>query len=341
MKILLVMPDRQTSKRLIQTMTETGHVVTLAQRGFEAVDLLQTGTFGMLMTARNLADFDGIELMRIARKNGTSPYLYITLLADSSDQQDINKALAAGADDYVRLPVDGIELSLRIRNAERIVSTDTRDDALIAMAKLAESRDSHTGRHIERVRLYARELAQAVWEMGSYFGEIDANFVELIYRTAALHDLGKIAIPDAILLKPGKLTELEYGVMKEHTSIGAQTLASVMTPRNACKFLFMGRDIAQSHHERWDGKGYPHQLTETNIPLAARIVSIADVYDALTSIRCYKPAFTHDHALQLIVDGADTQFDPLIVEGFAAIETSVNKIRAREQDPEPLPAQAA
>lgn len=341
MRILLVLSDRLTTSRLQQTLTEAGHVVTTASRGFEAVDLLSTGQFGMLLTARTLSDFEGLELIRLARKNGISPYLYITLVTEPIEQHDINKALAAGADDYMRLPIDPIELTLRVRNAERIVAIDTRDDAIIAMAKLAESRDSHTGRHVERVRLYARELAQAMWEMGTYFGQIDANFVELIYRTAALHDLGKIAIPDAILLKPGKLSEYEYEVMKQHTTIGAETLASVITQRSACKFLTMGRDIAQCHHERWDGRGYPNKLEGEEIPLAARIVSVADVYDALTSVRVYKAAFSHQDALQMIVDGGGTQFDPMVVEALAASERPIDQIRVRETDPEMPPAQAA
>lgn len=341
MRILLVVADRTVSSRLQQTLTEAGHVVTIASRGFEAVDLLATGQFGMLLASRHLPDFEGLDLIRMARKGGISPYLYITLITEPVEQTEINKALAAGADDYVRMPVDPVELTLRVRNAERIVAIDTRDDAIIAMAKLAESRDSHTGRHVERVRLYARELAQAMWEMGSYFGQIDASFVELIYRTAALHDLGKIAIPDAILLKPSKLNDHEHEVMKQHTTIGAQTLASVITQRSACKFLTMGRDIAQCHHERWDGKGYPNQLKGEQIPLAARIVSVADVYDALTSVRVYKAAYSHTDALQMIIDGGGTQFDPLVVEAMAASERTINQIRERETDPEITPAQAA
>lgn len=341
MHILLVEPDRSAALRFEQQLAIGGHVVTHTARGFEALDLLRAGQTQMLVADQALTDLETVDLVRIARKLGLNQYLYIMVLTDRHDQETINKALAAGADDYMLKPVDPVELSLRVRNAERIVSIDTRDDAIIAMAKLAESRDATTGRHVERVRLYSRELAQAMWEMGHYFGQIDANFVELIYRTAALHDLGKVAIPDSILLKPGKLTDAEHDAMKQHTLIGAETLASVVTEGNRCRFLQMGREIALCHHERWDGLGYPKGLRGEQIPLAARIVSVADVYDALTSARAYKPAFSHQQALQMVVDAAGTQFDPLVIESFAAIERTVDQIRSREADPDTTPLRIA
>ncbi len=334
MHILLVEPDRTQALRFEQQLVTAGHAVTTATRAFEALDLLRTSEVQMVVADQSLADLDTDDLVRIARKMGIAHYIYIMALVDSRDQDKINHVLAAGADDYIVKPVDPVELSLRVRNAERIVSIDTRDDAIVAMAKLAESRDSSTGRHVERVRLYSRELAQAMWEMGFYFGQINGTFVELIYRTAALHDLGKVAIPDSILLKPGKLTDIEFNSMKRHTLIGAETLASVVTESNRCKFLQMGREIALSHHERWDGKGYPSNLSGERIPLSARIVSVADVYDALTSARSYKQAYPHDEALRMIIEASGTQFDPLVVEAFAAIESTVNRIRQRETDPE-------
>jgi len=330
MHILLVEPDRTQALRFEQQLVTSGHIVTTCTRAFEALDLLRTGGVQMLVADQALTDLETDDLVRIARKMGLAQYIYIMVLVDSRDQEKINHVLASGADDYIVKPVDPVELSLRVRNAERIVSIDTRDDAIVAMAKLAESRDSTTGRHVERVRLYSRELAQAMWEMGFYFGQINGTFVELIYRTAALHDLGKVAIPDSILLKPGKLTEHEYDSMKRHTLIGAETLASVVTEGNRCKFLQMGREIALAHHERWDGKGYPNGIAGEHIPLAARIVAVADVYDALTSARTYKAAFPHEQSLRMIIESAGTQFDPLVVESFAAIESTVNRIRQRE-----------
>ena len=333
MHVLLVQPDQSVALRFEQQLATQEHVVTVTSRAFEAIELLRGGRFGMLIIDQALTDLDATDLARIARKMGLAQYLYIMVLVERHDQRSLNALLAAGADDYMLKPADAVELSLRVRNAERIVSIDTRDDAIIAMAKLAESRDATTGRHVERVRLYARELAQAVWEMGFYFGQIDSTFVDLIYRTAALHDLGKVAIPDAILNKPGKLTADEFTAMQKHTLIGASTLASVITDHARCQFMQMGEAIALSHHERWDGLGYPLGIAGEAIPLAARIVSVADVYDALTSQRTYKPAYSHDQAMRLLIDTAGTQFDPLVIEAAAAIEASLNRIRASEADP--------
>jgi len=341
MNILLVSGDVNLCAHLQQLLTELGHKVSSSGRGFAALEMLGGGTFGMMIASRKLPDMEGLDLVRLARRNGVTPYLYIMMISQVAAQHEVNAALAAGADDHILQPVDSVELSLRVRNAERIVAIDTRDDAIIAMAKLAESRDANTGRHVERVRLYSRELAQAIWEMGIFSGQVDANFVEMIFRTAALHDLGKIAIPDAILLKPGRLSPREYDVMKSHTTIGAETLASVLNQRSDCRFLRMGHDIALNHHERYDGAGYPNGRGGEDIPLPARIVSVADVYDALTSVRPYKTAFRHDDALQMIVNGAGTQFDPNVVEAFAAIERTIEQIRQRESDPEIAPADAA
>ncbi len=333
MHILVVEPDERLGRQFEQQLQSAGHAVSRSVRAFEALDRIRVGQTQLMLINQTLPDLDSTDVIRIARKMGLGQYLFIMALVNSRDQETINNLLGAGADDYLITPPDAVELSLRVRNAERMVSIDTRDDAIIAMAKLAESRDSCTGRHVERVRLYSRELAQAIYEMGTHFGQIDSRFVELIYRTAALHDLGKVAIPDSILMKPGKLTAGEYDLMKRHTVIGAETLSSVITDGNRCEFLKMGREIAMAHHERWDGRGYPNGLAGNNIPLSARIVSVADVYDALTSARSYKLAFSHQQALQTVIDGAGTQFDPMVIEAFAAIERTVDQIRQREADP--------
>lgn len=332
MHILLVESDRQQAMRIELLLREEGHVVLNTARGFDALEQIRSGQIRMVLVNQRLEDLDCIDFTRIARRMSLTDYLYIMVLFDALNQQQINAVLAAGADDYMTKPIDPVELSLRVKNAERIAAIDTRDEALVAMAKLAESRDRCTGRHVERVRLYARELAQAMWEMGFYFGQIDSNFVDLIYRTAALHDLGKVTIPDAILSKPGKLTACEYEIMKQHTRIGADTLASVMNQPSPCRFLRMGQEIALSHHERWDGRGYPNGLSGADIPLSARIVALADVYDALTSARSYKPAFSHAQAVQIIIDASGSQFDPLVVEAFAAVEKTFDRIRQQESD---------
>ena len=219
--------------------------------------------------------------------------------------------------------------AVRVRAGVRILSLETRDLAIFALAKLAESRDPDTGHHLERVRSYSRILAEQLGRTSRFKDEIDAEYIRLIYLTSPLHDIGKVGIPDAVLLKPGKLTKEEFEIMKTHATLGAETLDAAMQRHPSAKFLQFARDIASSHHERWDGTGYPNGLVGNRIPLCGRIVSVADVYDALTSKRTYKEAFTHEVASSIIVEGSNSHFDPDVVDAFLQVEDQFMSIRER------------
>src|SRR5437868_3010672 len=192
--------------------------------------------------------------------------------------------------------------------------------AIFALAKLAESRDPETGAHLERVMNYSRALAQQLPAMGHFTDEIDAEYLRLLYSTSPLHDIGKVGIPDSVLLKPGRLSDREFEIMKTHTLIGAETLDAALQRFPKTKFLRMARDIAAAHHERFDGTGYPAGLGGRAILLCGRIVALADVYDALTSKRVYKQAFAHEVAKGIILKDAGTHFAPEIVDAFLAAE---------------------
>jgi len=206
---------------------------------------------------------------------------------------------------------------------------ETRDVVIFTMARLAESRDPETGAHIERVRSYCEALAEQLAAAGQHDSLIDPEFIRLMYTTSPLHDIGKVGIPDDVLLKPGRLSNREFEIMKSHARIGAETLEAAMARFPNTRFLSMARDIAATHHERFDGTGYPNGLKGDGIPLCGRIVSLADVYDALTSRRVYKAASTHDVARGIIVRESGKQFDPAIVEGFLAIESKFESIYQR------------
>ena len=202
------------------------------------------------------------------------------------------------------------------------------DLTIFGLARLAESRDVETGEHLERVSSYCRILAEYALE-NTLYEEITSKFVETIFSSSPLHDIGKVGIPDAILNKPGKLTPEEFDLMKLHSSIGGDTLRDIEQRLNwgESTFLSMGKQIAYSHHERWDGTGYPNGIAGTDIPLAGRIMAVADVYDALTSKRCYKDSMPHEKARDIILEGRGSHFDPQLVDAFLACEQEFIKIR--------------
>jgi response regulator RpfG family c-di-GMP phosphodiesterase len=225
--------------------------------------------------------------------------------------------------------------------AHNVLRRRERDEAqqatILALAKLAEHRDNETGKHLDRVSLFCRLIARGLREDGWFRDVITDEWIAILEKSAPLHDIGKVGVPDHILRKPGKLSPEEWCVMKTHAEIGAQTLRSVMGASSAQPFLAMSHDIAYAHHEKWDGGGYPRGLAGEQIPLCARIVALADVYDALTSDRPYKKAWKHEDALAWLIQGSGAHFDPRVVDAFARRAAQADEIRAKLAD-EPDPA---
>lgn len=208
---------------------------------------------------------------------------------------------------------------------------------IFALARLAENRDNETGKHLERVCAYCRLVAEGLREDGHHVDEITDQFIEDLVRSAPLHDIGKVGIPDNILLKPGKLTDDEWVVMKEHTTIGADTLRAIVEEgeQHKSSFLLMGLDIAWCHHEKWNGAGYPRGLAGAEIPLSARILSLADCYDALTTRRPYKEPWPHVEAVEFIASRAELDYDPDVVAAFVSRASRADEIRVElADDPE-------
>ena len=203
---------------------------------------------------------------------------------------------------------------------------------IVALARLAEQRDGETGKHLDRVAAYCKLVANGLRADGFYQGVITDSWIEDLERSSVLHDIGKVGIPDSILLKPGRLSPSEWEIMKTHAQLGADTLDSVIQQFGQQGFLTMGRDIASGHHERWDGGGYPRALRGNDIPLAARILAIADVYDALTTVRPYKHAWSHAEAVEWIRARSGSQFDPEVVAAFLKRGNEADGIRARLKD---------
>ena len=227
------------------------------------------------------------------------------------------------------MDTDRFEMEL-LQRLEQI--RQTQGVAMVGLAKLAEYRDPETGQHLERMRNYCRLFAEELSTLPEYSAYITEEYIEGIYNSSPLHDIGKVGIPDAILLKPGRLTPQEFEVMKQHSRIGGDALRAADQQLEGESFLTMGKEIAYHHHEKWDGTGYPDGLRGNAIPLSARIVAISDVYDALTSKRVYKDAISHDRARAIIIESSGSHFSEDLVRVFLKREADVLKIRDRFKD---------
>lgn len=327
LKVLIVDDDPIALEILANFLSVSGYVVELASNGKEALEKMRFYSPRIVISDVDMPEMNGVELCRAIRNRQSIQYTYLILLTSHSDSDSVLLGLDAGADDYLSKPFRQEELRLRMEGGRRLLSLEGRDMMIFSLAKLAESRDQDTGTHLERIREYSKVLATELMSWPKFENEVDAQFVELIYMTSPLHDVGKVGIPDSVLLKPGKLTQEEFEVMKRHTLIGGETLNASAQAHPEASFLKMALDITLKHHERWDGSGYPFQLKGTDIPLSARIVAIADVYDALTTKRVYKEAFSHETAADIIYKSRGTHFDPDLVDAFAKVETEMRRIR--------------
>ncbi|MBN1806194.1 MAG: HD domain-containing protein [Sedimentisphaerales bacterium] len=279
--------------------------------------------------------WNGIETIeRLWRVQPQLQIVICTAYSDYSWHEIINRLGETEKLLILKKPFDNVEVrqmacSLTekwemLNNLDRLVRertaqiAETRDTAIFVLASLAESRDPETGEHLERIRSYSHIIAEELSKGGPYAEFIDSAFINDLYRSSPLHDIGKIGIPDSILLKPGALTDEEFEIMKHHSVIGAEALGGTIKRATSANFLQMATDVARYHHEKFNGLGYPDGLKGQEIPLAARIVALADVYDALTSSRVYKSAFRPEIAKIMIKEERGRHFDPVIVDAFLA-----------------------
>lgn len=306
----------------------------------------------LVLSDIEMPGLSGVELLQ--RLKSLDETIQVVMVTGVHQMDTVRQCVRAGAYDYITKPFEADDLLATVEralergrlirqnedyrhNLERMVKAQTveirqtRDIALLTLARLAESRDVDTGRHLERMAEYSRLLAQsASREPG--IGPITGEFVEHLYKSSPLHDIGKVGIPDSILLKPGPLGPDEMTVMRRHPEIGGDTLRDVIERYDGHRFLRMGMEIAYSHHEHWDGSGYPRGLAGPQIPLAARIVTLADAYDTITSRRPYKAAFDHDEAVRRIARDRGTHFDPVLVDVFLRCHRDFAEIRGRFTD---------
>ncbi|MGN1125683.1 MAG: HD-GYP domain-containing protein, partial [Candidatus Gastranaerophilaceae bacterium] len=309
----------------------------------------------LLLMDISMPDINGFDLCERLKKDKDIEDIPIIFVSALDSPSDIAEGFEKGAVDYITKPYRAEEVRARVathiklhrlqveleeknKNLEKIVEeqvkliSETQMETIFSLAKLAQSRDDETGKHLERVQKYCYVLSVELAKNSPYKDIIDKKFIKDIVYASPLHDIGKVAIPDAILLKPGKLTPEEYDIMKLHTLYGAETLEDVHKKFGANQFIAMGRDIAKYHHERWDGRGYLEGLKDVEIPLSARIMAIADVYDAIVSKRVYKEPLSHEKCVEIIKKARGTQFDPYIVDAFVTVNGEFDKIRKNFED---------
>ncbi len=350
---IMVVDDTPANLNLLQEMLQVKDYRVLAfPDGEMALSAAAKSRPDIILLDIIMPEMNGFEVCERLKADEAIkdiPVLFISALSETADKV---KAFSVGAVDYVTKPFQFEEVHARVEthlhlrrlqlelkkhnlHLEELVTEKVREISdsqlatIHALSKLVESRDDDTGHHIERTQIFSKALAETLRKNPRYAGSINDTFVENIYRASPLHDIGKVGIFDNILLKPGKLTVEEFEIMKTHTIIGANTLQSARNkyPKNA--FINMGISIARSHHERWDGSGYPDGLVGEDIPFSARIMAVSDVYDALRSKRPYKPAFTHEKSCEIIMEGAGQHFDPAVIEAFTAVEAEFDNIRNR------------
>ncbi|HEX7636756.1 MAG TPA: HD domain-containing phosphohydrolase [Burkholderiaceae bacterium] len=338
---LLIVDDNPRNLAVLGEILQADHHVLAANSGARALELLaRTPAPDLVLLDIMMPGMDGFEVLRRMRRlEGARdvPVIFVTAMTDSDDQ---SRGLRMGAVDYITKPLRPAIVAARVQThlalkqardrlraangtLEREVRRRTHEIQLVqdvtirALARLAETRDNETGNHILRTQEYVHELARLASRHPGFAGELDPTTVALVAKSAPLHDIGKVGIPDHILLKPGKLTPQERETMQAHARLGAEALARAEADaREPVPFLAIAKQIARSHHERWDGAGYPDGLAGRAIPLPARVMAVADVFDALTSPRVYKQALSPQQARELMAAESGKQFDPVLLGLF-------------------------
>jgi putative two-component system response regulator len=345
---ILIVDDEASNRGLIaMVLASSGFQCEEAADGVLALEALRERPFDLVVLDIDMPRMKGTEVLKRLRESPPRPHLKIIMISGRATADEMAHMMLAGADDYLAKPFSRMQLQARVKTALHLKDAQDRSDRLhghllganqeleqslhardsdlvharnalvLALADLVAYRDHETGDHLLRLQRYCLLLAQRAAATPSFAGQIDANFIQMLECCVPLHDIGKAGLPDHILLKPGKLTPEEFAIMKTHTTIGADILQKVAKKHGFARaFLDMATDITRHHHERFDGKGYPDRLAGYGIPLAARIVAVADVYDALRSRRVYKPAFAHADVVRIMLRESPGHFDPALMQVF-------------------------
>lgn len=364
--LLLIADDQPATLLVLEEMLEDQFQLRLFNDGEGLLNYVRGGGhFDLVISDVMMPKVSGFEVCREIKANPATadvPVLFLSSLDSDNDEQ---QGLSLGAGDFIHKPFSPPSVLARVRNhlalasatrqlqqrnqeLEALVVERTREvlrkgeeiisaqgATITALCSLAELRDNETGNHILRTQHYVKTLAEALQDHPRFCEQLNPDNINSLFKSAPLHDVGKVAIPDRILLKPGKLDAEEWEIMKRHCEYGRNAItkgASSMPGGIEASYLKYAAEVAYCHHERWDGTGYPQGLVGDAIPLSARLMAVADVYDALISKRVYKPAFSHAQALEMILDGRGSHFDPDITDAFARVSNQFADIARSYQD---------
>lgn len=365
---ILIVDDEPLNIKVLVDLLRPDFALLVAKSGEQALERMgMTPPPDLVLLDVMMPGMDGYEVCRRIKADPATASVPVIFCSAMGESEDETRGFECGAVDYITKPISPMVVKARVRThlqlrqareelqiynreLESKVEERTRDvhrvqDVTIrALASLAETRDNETGNHVRRTQHYVRALALKLQNHPRFAEELTDSAVELLFKSAPLHDVGKVGIPDAILLKPGRLDGDEFEIMKTHAELGRKALLAatldehgqriIPDDNEAGSFLRFACDIAGSHHEKWDGSGYPNGLKGDDIPLSARLMAVADVYDALICKRVYKPAFSHDEAVEIIVKGRGSHFDPDICDAFIEEGEAFQVIAKRFSDDE-------
>ena len=360
---ILVVDDSPDNLTLMGDLLMNDYKIKVANNGEKALKLAGAeNPPTLILLDIMMPGMDGYEVCRRLKADEHTRDIPVIFLTALTDMEDEKKGLELGAVDYITKPISPfifmarIKIHLRLKATadflhdqnvflEQEVERRTREvraiqeATILALASLAETRDNDTGNHLRRTQLYIQSLAMKLKNHPRFQEYLTDQNVEMLFKSAPLHDIGKVGIPDHILLKPGKLTSEEFEIMKTHTTIGRDAISRAEQYLDTdVEFLRIAQEIALSHQEKWDGTGYPEGLSGDDIPISARLMALADVYDALISHRVYRAAMTHEEVMKIIIDGRGSHFDPAVVDAFLELKDEFSGIARQYADSEADPA---
>ncbi|MBE0449930.1 MAG: response regulator [Clostridia bacterium] len=352
---ILVVDDTRINIDILVNILGDDYEVSVAMDGQEALDTIENIRPDLILLDIMMPIMDGYTVIEKLKENAITENIPVIFISALSDIANKTTGFKLGAVDYIVKPFNIEEVRARVKthlmlslaqkalqNQNEILEIKveertkelmlTQQAAIMSFASLAEYRDLDTGGHIKRIKEYVHTIAKELMKNPKYQNMINKKYIDLLVQSSPLHDIGKVGVPDAILKKGGKLNSDEFEIMKKHTTFGKNAIESVERDLGELAFLHLAKEMAYTHHERWDGLGYPRGIKGSEIPLSGRIITVADVYDGMVSRRIYKPPYTHQVAVEMILKGKSMQFDPDVVDAFVVCLEEIRHIAIEQAD---------